>query len=415
MRAALVIILSVAILGGCGSKPGDAAQADGPIALGDYRATLTLPGGELPFGLEVARDGGRHALYLENGTERLKVPEVAIEGDTLTARMPGFENHLTAKIDGSRLTGTLVLVKRGGKEQRVPFAARHGVDYRFFDSAAAERADLSGRWAVTFAGEPGDAPSPGVAEFRQEKDIVTGTILTPTGDHRYLAGQVRGNELYLSTFDGAHAYLYVARLTPGGELRGTFWSGLAWREDFVAKRNEAASLDAAPATAMRRDAARLEFTFPDLDGKPVSLSDARFAGKVVVIALSGSWCPNCRDEAAFLEPWYERNRARGLEVLSLQFEHFGDFARAAEAVRLFREDLGISYPTLIAGVSDKDEASKKLPQLDHIYAFPTTIFVDRAGSVRHIHTGFAGPATGAHYEKLVEDFDSLLDQLLAET
>lgn len=403
------------MLGGCGGKPGDTAATEGPIALGDWRATLTLPGGELPFGLEVARDGGRYVLFLENGAERLKVPEVAVEGDTLTARMPGFENHLTAKIDGSRLTGTLVLVKRGGKEQHIPFAARHGVGYRFFDSAAADHADLSGRWAVTFAGESGDAPSPGVAEFRQENAVVTGTILTPTGDHRYLAGQVRGNELYLSTFDGAHAYLYVARLTPGGELHGTFWSGLAWREDFVAKRDEAATLDAAPATAMRRDAARLEFTFPDLDGKPVSLADARFAGKVVVIALSGSWCPNCRDEAAFLEPWYERNRSRGLEVLSLQFEHFGNFARAAEAVRLFRKDLGIEYPTLIAGISDKDEASKKLPQLNHIYAFPTTIFVDRAGRVRSIHSGFAGPATGAHYDKLVLDFDTLLDQLLAET
>jgi thiol-disulfide isomerase/thioredoxin len=133
-----------------------------------------------------------------------------------------------------------------------------------------------------------------------------------------------------------------------------------------------------------------------------------------VIALAGSWCPNCHDEAMFLAPWYQRNRTRGLEVISLMFEHFGDFEAAAAATRLFRADLGIQYTTLIAGISDKDDVAKKLPQLDAIYAFPTTLFLDRSGRVRHVHTGFSGPATGAHYDALTAQFDALLEQLLAE-
>jgi hypothetical protein len=97
------------------------------------------------------------------------------------------------------------------------------------------------------------------------------------------------------------------------------------------------------------------------------------------------------------------------------FEQFGDFKRAAEATDRFRRRYGIEYTTLIAGTSDKDDAASKLPQLNGVFAFPTTIFVDRQGKVRKIHTGFSGPATGKHYEKLVVDFTKTLDALLAET
>ncbi|HNR21874.1 MAG TPA: TlpA disulfide reductase family protein [Steroidobacteraceae bacterium] len=411
-RTTLFIAASV-VLAACARPPADAPPVEDSVLAGQYRATLQLPGGELPFGFELVRLGDRNLIYLQNGAERLAVEDVTLAGDTLEARMPGYENRISAKAEGAALRGELLLVKRGGANQVIPFIAERGVTHRFFATPAASAGSVSGRWAVTFAEADGKT-SPGVAEFRQEGAAVTGTILTPTGDHRYLAGEMRGNELYLSTFDGAHAYLYRAQLAADDTLAGTFWSGLAWEQAFSARRDEAATLEGAPATAVRNAAERLEFTFPDLDGQPVSLSDPRFADKVVVITLAGSWCPNCHDEAMFLAPWYQRNRARGLEVISLMFEHFGDFEAAAAATRLFRADLGIQYTTLIAGVSDRDDVAKKLPQLDAIYAFPTTLFLDRSGRVRHVHTGFSGPATGAHYDALTAQFDALLEQLLAE-
>ena len=110
-----------------------------------------------------------------------------------------------------------------------------------------------------------------------------------------------------------------------------------------------------------------------------------------------------------------RQRGRGVEIVSLMFEHFGDFAQAAEATRRFRQHYRIDYTTLIAGISDKDEAAKKLPTLNRVYAFPTTLFIDRKGSVRKIHTDFSGPATGYHYTRFSDDVKATLDQLLAET
>jgi hypothetical protein len=96
------------------------------------------------------------------------------------------------------------------------------------------------------------------------------------------------------------------------------------------------------------------------------------------------------------------------------FEHFGDFAQAAAATRRFRAKFGIEYTTLVAGTSDKDDAARALPQLTGVFAFPTTIWVDRSGKVRKLHAGFSGPATGKHYTELTREFTAFTRQLLAE-
>ncbi len=381
--------------------------------MGAYRAVLTLPGGELPFELELESDGAKTVGYLVNGKERIPLHEVTVAGPHLEIRMPGYENRLTADADGDALSGEVVLTKSGGKQQHIALHAQRGRAFRFFDSPASDNADVSGRWAVKFTDDDGK-PELAVGEFTQSHDVVTGTFLAETGDHRFLAGQVKGDELYLSTFDGAHAFLYKAKVESDGALAGDFWVGTAFHERWTGRRDPNASLpDAYALTTLRAGAKQFEFAFPDLSGKTVSAGD--FRGKVMIVALAGSWCPNCHDEAAFLEPLYREYRGKGLEIVSLMFEHFGDFPQAVEATERFRRHYGIEYTTLIAGISNKDEASKRLPMLDRVYAFPTTLFVDRKGVVRKIHTGFSGPATGEHYTQFAAEVRATLDQLLAET
>jgi peroxiredoxin len=387
----------------------------GNIEPGVYRVALQLPGGELPFGLDLEREGSGWTGFLINGPERLKLGEVAVDGTHLQIKMPGYLNRLTADAQGERLKGELVISKPAGKDQHLPLSAQFKQTYRFFPQSSASAVDVSGRWSVTFTDDDGKEEA-AVGEFSQTNDVVTGTFLTNGGDHRYLAGQVQGNQLFLSTFDGAHAFLYKAKVTGvDGALNGDFWSGSASHRRWVGKRDANAALpDAYSVTAMRSGGNEFDFAFPDLDGKTVTSKDDRFRGKVVIVALAGSWCPNCHDEAAFLAPLYDEYRSKGLEVVSLQFEHFGDFEHAAVATKRFREQFGIQYTTLIAGISDTDEAGKKLPMLQKFYGFPTTVIVDRKGQVRKIHTGFSGPATGEHYKALVAEFRSNLDQLLAE-
>lgn len=412
--ATLLPLAALSTLLGC-------ARAPEHLPAGTWRATLELPGGQLPFSFEVEAPhdrGDTHPpVYIVNGSDRLEVDEVTVQDGRVTMLMPGFKNRIDATLSGNELAGTLTMVKAGAKEQKIPFAARRGQEWRFTPPGPARvppAGSIAGRWAVTFTDQDGKS-YPAVGEFRQDGADVTGTFLTPTGDHRFLAGELRNKRLRLSKFDGGHPFLYEATLADDGSLQGRFWSGLAWTESFAARRDESASLgDAEQQTQMKAGSTALDFRFPDLGGVFVSLSDPFYRGKVVVVALAGSWCPNCHDEAAFLAPLYREYRDKGFEIISLMFEQFGDFERAAEATHRFRENYHIDYATLIAGISDKDDAASKLPQLNGVFAFPTTIFVDRSGQVRRLHTGFSGPATGEHYEKLTADFRRTIDTLLAE-
>jgi thiol-disulfide isomerase/thioredoxin len=415
LRISALLLCAIA-LAACGRARVPGSVGPDSIKTGTYRVVLQLPGGELPFGLDLERQGPGWTAFLLNGPERLKVSEVTVEGSHLEIKMPGYENRLMADAKGGQLEGEVVLSKPGGKDQHLLLRAQFEQTYRFFPQASGANTDVSGRWSVTFATDDGKEEA-AVGEFSQSNDVVTGTFLAEGGDHRYLAGQVHGDELYLSTFDGAHAFLYKAKIAgPGNALAGDFWYGAAVHERWTAKRDANAALrDPYTVTTLRAATQGFDFAFPDLGGNTVTSKDARFHDKVIVITLAGSWCPNCHDEAAFLEPLYQEYRDRGLEVVALMFEHFGDFARAAAATTRFRQQYGIEYTTLIAGVSDLDEASKKLPMLREFYGFPTTILVDRKGQVRKIHTGFSGPATGEHYTQFVAEFRKNLEQLLAET
>ncbi len=406
-RSTLLIVLAASL---CACAP----QPD-PLP-GHWRAVAQLPGGELPFFIDIsAGANGGYGAEIDNGDGRTPVERVVRKGDKLLLDFPSFDNRIEVALENGELVGTLTLVKRNGKEQVMPLRARLGESHRFFPEGGAARIDVTGRWSVTFRDDDG-IETPAVGEFRQGGNELTGTFLTPTGDHRYLAGQVKDRELRLSTFDGSHAFLYGAELGPDDTLTGDYWSGTAWHESWTARRDPNAHLaNLDTLTHLKEGYDRFTFAFPDLEGKVVSLEDERFRGKVVLVVLAGSWCPNCHDEAAYLAPLYRAQASRGLEIVELMYEHFGDFATAARQTQRMRDKFGIEYTTLVAGVSDKDEASKTLPMLNAVLAFPTTIFVDRQGRVRLIHTGFAGPGTGEHYAELKRSFEAMLETLLKES
>ncbi len=404
---AVALLLAALVFTGCNTR------VDTP-QVGVYRAVLRLPGGDTPFGFEVAQEQQQYVLYLTNDTERTRVSNVKVADGELTAIFPGYENSLRATMHRDRIEGSVTLIKAGGKEQVIPFTAKLGETYRFYRDAASDNADVGGTWEATFTDDEGKT-SRAILLLKQQHDHVTGTVMTPTGDHRFLEGQVHGDELQLSTFAGGLAYLYRLKVDAQGGLEGEYWQGLASHEKVAAHRNDAATLDGAgKQTTMLDTTQPLNFTFPDVDGKPVSLSDARFRGKVVLVTLGGTWCPNCHDEAKFLGPLYREYRDRGFEIIALMFERHGELEKAARAVRGYRQDLNIEFPTLIAGLSETDEASKALPMLNGVYGYPTTILLDRSGRVRGIHTGFAGPATGRHYDEHVKEFRDEVEQLLAQ-
>ena len=393
----------------------EAPVPEGPdLESGYWQAAIVLPGGNIETGIEISRDGEVYRASLVNGQERVRIEEVTFSDGELLLRFPAFNNEIRATLDDGHLRGTLTLIKRFGDTQIMPFQATPGGVATGEDGAAA-RHDLSGRWAVRFH-EPDGTDSPSIGEFAQRGSRLYGTFLNPNGDHRFLAGHVRGDDFHLSTFDGAHAFIFSGTVGEDGQIAmADFWSGTSWHQQWSAARDDSVALpDAFTRTWLKPGYERFEFEFPNEYGDMVSLDDDKYRDKVVMVALAGTWCPNCNDEARFLAPFYESYREEGLEIVTLLFEHFDDPAIAAEQALAFRAKHGIEYDTLIAGISDKADAARVLPQLSAVLAFPTTIFIDRSGRVRQIHTGFSGPGTGEHYVRLQASFTDLVTTLLSE-
>jgi thiol-disulfide isomerase/thioredoxin len=145
----------------------------------------------------------------------------------------------------------------------------------------------------------------------------------------------------------------------------------------------------------------------------VDQDDPRFRGKVVLLDVFGTWCPNCHDEAPVLEGLYAKFHERGLEIVGLSYEYVDDTARSERLLEVYRKKYSIGFPLLLAGTTDAGEIGRTLPQLKNFGAYPTTIFLDRHGRVRMIHAGFSGPATG-RLDEVRERFEQTIVKLLDE-
>lgn len=397
-------ILIVCLIFSCSIKNKD-------MAIGIWRGVIKLQGQELPFNFEVVENGeDKVKLILINASERLNVDDVVIKGDSLYINMPLFDSRIQAKINGNKLTGNFI--KNYVKDYNLPFEATHGIEYRFKEGKGSPEF-VAKKFKVQFADDADSIYTVGL--FNQNGNKLTGTILTTTGDHRYLDGMVERDSLFLSAFDGEHAYLYKGKIYPDSSLTGKYWSGKGYNTSFKAIPNDTIELpDVNKITYLKPGYEKLTFSFPGLNGEHVSLHDSKYKNKVVIIQLLGSWCPNCMDETMFLAPWYKKNKSRGVEVIGLAYEKKDDFRYAKDRVQRMKDRLNVTYDLAIAGTSDKASASKSLPMLNSVLAFPTTIFIDKDGKVRKIHTGFSGPGTGIYYEKFVEEFNGTVDKLLAE-
>lgn len=366
----------------------------------------------LPFNFKLMQNnGGGYEMEIYNAEEIIPVDEITIKDDSIRIKFPVYEGYIAGTFSQNTIEGQFI---KESLDRIVPFKAIFGISERFRKNSPALK-NVSGIWETTFEKETEDHYiAKGI--FAQNGDKVTGTFRTTTGDYRYLDGVMSGDTLKFSAFDGAHAFVFIAKVTDS-TMNGAFYSGNHSKEVFEAKRNEVFELPSTDSlTFLKEGFDQLAFSFPDPIGNMVSLEDESFKNKVVLVQIMGSWCPNCLDESKFYVDYLKKNPDLDLEVVGLAFEYAKTKEGAFKSIARLKDRIHIDYPILLAqyGSSDKELAQEKLPMLNHVLSYPTTIYIDKAGVVRKIHTGFNGPATGEKFTEFKEEFDVFVRRLLEE-
>jgi peroxiredoxin len=357
---------------------------------------------EIPFRFEISGEGSSIKGSFFNGEQKVTSNSGSFAEGKLLLRFDFYNSKLEAEWKQGALDGAYT------RDSRVyPF---HAIGFVPPSLEGSKAPRIAGLWDIAVKSSKGELAWRFIV--RQSGPEVTAAILRVDGDTGTLEGSWRDGKFVLSHFDGARPLLLEVAPQPDGTLI-VKQNG---RDPMTAVRSTQARAQGLPEpadpsrhTSMKDPTEPLHFGFPDLAGKMVSDTDYR--GKVVIVAIGGSWCPNCHDEAPFLVELYRKYHARGLEIVDLSFEE-GDQLKDPTRLRAFVKKYGIPYPVLVAG--EPSELNAKLPQAVNLNAWPTTFFLGRDGRVRSVHAGFAAKASGEFHEELKTEVAALLERLLKE-
>lgn len=320
---------------------------------------------QLPFNFEVIYNN-ESDFYIEihNAKERIKVDDITFgrdretAKDTLRIKFPEYDTYLSLVYEEKVMEGFWHVNYKDG--YKIKFKAVHGDTARFKKGLTEPNLDVSGRWDVKFEYQTEDE-YPGIGVFEQHGDQVTGTFLTETGDYRFLEGMVAGDKLYLSCFDGAHAFLFEGKSLKENELTGFFKSGTHYTAPFIATSNDRAQLtDPFQMNSITNPDQEFSFSFPDKNGEILTLEDSRFKGKSKIIEIMGTWCPNCMDATNFLKDFKKSENGKDIEIVSIAFERYTDQKKNLAQMRRYAEKVELPWPIVLGGNYKKSEASKAI-------------------------------------------------------
>jgi thiol-disulfide isomerase/thioredoxin len=370
---------------------------------GLWSATVTVNNQEIPFRIGFSGDGANVKGWFFNGDEKVPSTTGTLENGVLTLRFDHYATKLQAKLQNGSLDGTY------GKEAR-PYAF-HAKPYHADNAADSSAPSIAGLWDIEVNSPKGEKAWHLIV--KQHGAEVSATVLRVDGDTGMLTGSYRDGKFVVSHFSGARPGLMTLALAADGSLEVVQNNKklTAVRADVAREKGLPAPDDPMQHTTLHDPKEPLTFRFPDPSGHIVSNTDERFKGKVIILSVGGSWCPNCHDEAPYLEELYRKYRQAGLEVVALSFEE-ADQLKDPARLRAFVKQYGIDYPVLLAG--EPAELNTKVPGAVNLNAWPTTFFIGRDGRVRAIHTGFAGAASGELHDEMAKEIEGTLAGLLAE-
>ncbi|MFT3763813.1 MAG: TlpA disulfide reductase family protein [Pseudoxanthomonas sp.] len=399
---------------------------------GRWDAQLVRGESTIPFRLDISGEGPTLRGTLYDGFRPYEHTTGArFDGGRLELDISHYLTTINAELKDGKLVGSVATQGRGGGSEYGFVATRHDPAA---DAAAAPAPTISGEWEIPLP----DPTSKGEQAFRfiveQRGAEVAASILRVDGDTGAYSGVYKDGKWVLSHFDGSRPGVIEVTPQADGSLAIQQRTARAARAVAAGAYENAPDGRAAPQlVAYRPEAARAKnfprpanhlthttprdpnekfvFSFADLDGKLHSQDDEWFRGKPIVAVVTGTWCPNCHDEAQYLVQLDKKYRDQGLRIVALNFEEVEQQASQQRA-RAFVKQYGVEYPYLLAGAPE--EMWEKVPQLNNLNTWPATVFIGRDGTIRAVHSGFGSPATGDFYRQQDKEFTSRVEQLLAE-
>lgn len=400
----ILILLSFS----CKNQPNEITTDNDVISKKYWNAHLELSDEiHLPFILSISKNDTLLEIYNDKEIIKLNLIEL---NDSLRYNFSAYSNYLIFKKTDKKINGFFVQPDRSN-HKRIPLRGElYGVDKPEVSFTTNEIVD--GKWEVYFDANK-ESEYPAIGEFNQSKNgRVTGTFMTETGDYRFLDGYIQENQLLLSTFDGSHAFLFTANLDKD-TLEGMFYSGRHWSTNWLGVKNDSFSLtNPNELTYLVKDT--FQFSFPTIENNLYTYPNNDLEGKVTIIQILGTWCPNCMDETSFFKELYSKYHEKGLEIIGVAYEYPSEYKDQVERVKSYIKNLEVPYPILIGGKASKSKASTDFNMFNEISSFPTSIFINKKGEIVKVHTGFNGPGTGDVYTNYVRKTDSLINKLLKE-
>lgn len=370
---------------------------------GIWRFELNYPNTQVPFLMELEPKRRGWQATLINGKERLDLGLVVVQKGNWKIALQTYQNYLEfTHISATSIKGYFVKPTSNPVE-KIPLTGRPGPIHRFNRPIQKSSIELSGKWAMEMT-DSNDKKTQAIALFDQSGDTLHASILTPTGDYRYIDGHVSGDQFLSGAFDGVYNFVFQGELK-NKKLEGEIRSKSITK--FTAYRDDKAEL---PDPLKQTQIQKVNFKFPNLKGEEVSLE--QFKGKPVILQIFGSWCPNCIDELDFLAPWYVNNKSKGVEIIALSFEYANSPEEAKKHLQKVVNKRAIPYIVLLAGTSRDDKPEDKLPTLKNFISFPTTIFLNKEHKVLKVHAGFNGPGTGLYYSEFKKMFEETIEELV---
>ena len=376
---------------------------------GLWSATVNVNGTEIPFKLEFSGDGANVKGWFFNGDDHETSTSGEFKNGSLTLNFDSYAAVLKATLKDGALDGEYTSRGKGLPIHAVRAAAE--------TTAKVKAPDISGNWYLEDVHSSKKGEKAWQFFVRQNGGDVTAAILRIDGDTGALTGTYKDGKFVLSHFDGARpALLSVTPQSDGTltlELAGQHHEGVmtAVRPEVAKAKGLAEPTDASQHTGVKDPTQPFPFSFPDLNGKIVSNTDARFRNRVVLINITGSWCPNCHDEAPFLAALYDKYHDQGLEIVALSFEEAAQLENPTR-LKAFIKEYGIHYTVLLGG--ETSSAKEKLTQAQDWDAWPTTFFVGRDGLVKGAHAGFPSSGSGDLYKKAKAEFTAEVESLLSQ-